>query len=449
MKRKENFVLLFISILVILAVCYFSGCGDDGSYTINAPQGPAGATGTTGNTGITGNTGPQAGTASLVVNVWQDDAYTQPYLNAFTVLLERIYSNPGTSEITTYDIHGEGTVTLTDLTPGNYRIYIQSPGYPEETEDVELPEDTATKVTVDVDFVLAPSKRVFYAISNPVYDFTDYNNTTYSGAKQYYYSPPTSFHMINATSGEATLISTINNIILTGLAFGPDNILYASGYEGDFYGSGYKRQVTNYWGLYEINPFTGAVTPLKALTGDIEGYDLYYNTGGILDLSFAPDGKLYSNFIIDISEKLETSQATANTISEINIDTGEVTALIQPTGYPSSAVYPFSTSIGFSGSNLYFLFGNGYYNPYSVYYQWDNYTGASPALTTINPDAGYNFFSGMGYYNGNLYSAASTYTDSPVMLVSIAPATGIATPVANIRDELDNSLFGIIDMATP
>ncbi len=444
MKRKENFVLVFISILLILAVSYFAGCGDDSSYTINAPQG---ATGSTGNTGITGNTGPQAGTASLVVNVWQDDAHTQPYLNAFTVLLERIYSNPGTSEITTYDTHGEGTVTLADLTPGTYRVYVQSVGYPEQTEDVELPEDTATKATVDLDFVLAPEDRVFYAISNPLYDLTDYTISSIP-PKQYYF-PATSFHTINATTGAATLISTIDNIVLTGLAFGPDNTLYATGYQGDFYGSGAKRQATNYWGLYKINPFTGAVTPLKALTGDIEGYELYYDIGGILDLSFAPDGKLYSNFIVDINPyKLEASQATANTISEINIDTGEVTALIQPAGYPSFSAYSFSMSIGFSGSNLYFLFGNGYQGD-SVYYQWNNYTGATPTLTTLNPDAGYNFFSGMGYYNGNLYSAASTYTNSPVILVSIAPATGIATPVANIRDELDNSLFGIVDMTTP
>jgi len=445
MKRKENFALVFISILLIAAIGYFAGCGDDGSSIFTTPQGAQGPTGATGATGNSGDTGPEAGTSSLVVNVWQDDAHTQPFTESFTVRLQRIYTNPGASDVTTHDTSGEGTVTITDVTPGNYRIYVQSAGYPEQTQDVELSEDTATKATVDVDFVLAPEDRVFYAISNP--GFTDlYPSTMTMSQLKLFIS--NKFHMINATTGAATSINTIDNVFLTGLAFGPDNTLYATGFEG-YFGPGKERQATNEWGLYEINPFTGAITPLKPLTGDIVPID--YEDRGVFDLSFAPDGKLYANFIVEEAPyKLETSQSlVVGSIAEISIDTGEVTSLTQPSDYPAFDPDESSVSIGFSGSNLYFLFGNGYYNPYSVYYQWDNYTGASPSLTTINPDAGYNFFSGMGYYNGNLYSVGSTYSDNPTVLLSIAPTTGAATAVANVRDELDNSLFGIIDIATP
>ena len=127
MKRKEIFTLLFLSIFVVVSVCYFAGCGDDGSVTFNSTQGA---------TGATGETGPTGPSASLTVNVWTDDERTTAFQDAFTVILERIAESTVTSELESFDTIGEGTVTITDLTPGNYRIYIQALGYLEQTDEV-------------------------------------------------------------------------------------------------------------------------------------------------------------------------------------------------------------------------------------------------------------------------------------------------------------------------
>jgi len=460
---KRNFALFFLSIFLIITVGYFAGCGDDNSSIITLPQGPAGATGATGNTGTTGTTGPEEGTASLVVNVWQDDAHTQPYPNAFTVRLERIYTNPGTSEITTSDTSGEGTVTVTNIVPGNYRIYVQSVGYPEENEDVEVTVETTTKAVANVDFVLEPEERVFYATSNDhdfikwTYYWLDYSPFSTTKVIPSY---PTRFYYISPFTGEAKTVSTTDGIVIMGLAFSSDNTLYAIGFNGDI-AAKEKDIVHNItWGLYEINPFTGVITPLKAITGDI-ATEFTEGSAFITDLSSSPDGKLYAFIKGEILVPDKAPVAIADTVGELNIETGEITLLTQPSNYPAEPTSDYTASIGFPGSELYFLRGNGYSysNRYvsddddddsytSQFYLWNNPAGTS-SLTTVNDNMGYPFFSGMEDYDGNLYTVAYNYYDSPVTLISIAPATGTPTAVGNIKDELDNSIYYITDIATP
>jgi len=450
---KRNFALFFLSIFLIITVGYFAGCGDDNSSIITLPQGATGATGTT---GTTGNTGPEEGTASLVVNVWQDDAHTQPYPNPFTVRLERIYTNPGTSEITTSDTSGEGTVTVTNIVPGNYRIYVQSVGYPEEDQDVEVTVETTTKAVANVDFVLEPEERVFYATSND-HDFIKwtYYWLDYSPSTKMISSYPTRFYYISPFTGEATTVSTTDGIAIMGLAFSSDNTLYAIGFNGDISA---KEKDTGHnitWGLYEINPFTGVITPLKAIkiVSDLEYYDLF-----ITDLSSSPDGNLYAFIKGEILVPDKAPVAIVDTVGELNIETGEITLLEHPSNYPTEPAYDYTASIGFSGSELYLLRGNGGNNPDlrsvitesypSIFYHWLNPSGTS-SLATVKDDTGYSFFSGMEDYDGKLYAAAYNYYDTPSVLISIDPATGIPVAAGNIRNELQNSIYYITDIATP
>ncbi len=453
---KKNFALFFLSIFLIITVGYFAGCGDNSSSIITLPQGPTGATGTT---GTTGNTGPEEGTASLVVNVWQDDAHTQPYPNAFTVKLERIYTNPGSSDFTTSDTSGEGTVTVTNIVPGNYRIYVQSVGYPEENQDVEVTVETTTKAVANVDFVLEPEERVFYATSCE-HDFLWYIYYSLNSSPSTTTKPisffPTKFYYVSSTTGEATTVSTTDGIVIMGLAFSSDNKLYAIGFNGDISG---KEKSTGYitWGLYEIDPFTGVITPLRAITGDI-ATELYENDAFITDLSSSSDGKLYAFIKREILAPDKYPTVIADTVGEINIATGEITLLEHPSSYPPEPVNDYTASIGFSGSELYLLRGNGGNNPElrdvisvsypSIFYHWLNPSGTS-SLDIVKDDTGYSFFSGMEDYDGKLYAAAYNYYDTPSLLISIDPATGSPVEIGNIRNELENSIYYITDIATP
>ena len=291
---------------------------------------------------------------------------------------------------------------------------------------MELTSDTS-KVAVDVDFVLEPAEKVFYALS-PAGIFSKEEKSPFLSTK---------FYQINISTGETTLINTFEDVELSGLIIS-DNTLYATGIGISWFIAG-KTDASG-WGLYEIDPFKGVATPVTPLTGDILNED-EESTGEVWDLTSSSDGKIYSLF----EPTSRKGIAVEDTLAEIDLLTGNVTALIQPSNFPYN---PSSLSISFSGTKLYLVAGGDDREPISIskYYEWENYTGTS-SLAEIADIADYGYFSGMAYYNGNIYVIGYKYDKEPGDLLSIAPETGAVTVIGSVASELGNYLL-ITDMVT-
>ncbi len=444
MKLKSKIGLIFCMVVIfsVISACFFAGCGDDGNYTINTPGGATGptggtgATGTTGITGITGNTGPDAGTESLAVYLWRDTAQTVPLNTPFTVNLERVLSNPGSISLVAQDNSSTpGVVQFDNLAPGTYDVSVYPMGYLPIVEKNVVLENSSTKALVELNFVLPDTDRVLYGATTSIWGSNQLNVTTTTtttttstpDTPDYFKS---ALYAISSETGETTIINPDTGIEILAMDIDPNNNFYAVGAE--YYGGGGTKGFDPYF--YYVLMDTMALYKIDYITGIPEKVvDLDYSPPCLIsDISFDPDGTLYAFVNIDGSNN--------DNLATVNMDTGAVTLLTRPDTPPMYDENDYcSHSIGFGGNNLYYLFGlgnAGWVAPNSAFYQWQN-PGTTPALSEINTYSPASFFSGMDYYNGNLYAVVyDAWSDMP-FLISINPADGNPTVIGNIYDGME------------
>jgi len=211
-KEKVRLLPLIISILTLMALCFYSGCGDDGTSTFNPPTGATGATGVTGNTGLT-----------ALYDLRIDVTHGGQPVPGFSVTLSRLgTSEEGTLEGT--DSSGEGWYLFENLSPGNYQGTILADDFERKIFTVTVPA-TNNQVSVTIGQWVNQYPGIPSGELKGV-SFPDGNNGwavgTYSDPNNGYLPVPLITHTSDGTNWTPqTPPSTTNACLLNGVSF-PD-----------------------------------------------------------------------------------------------------------------------------------------------------------------------------------------------------------------------------------
>jgi len=343
-------VPIIIAILTIMAVCFFAGCGDDGTTTVVTPGGTTGPTGTTGATGITGVTGITGNTGytgpvdvgTITINV--RDLANQPVQN-FRLTLER------SGEVAATDIPdpNSGSYTFENIIIGPYQLRITADGYFEFIRDIEIVQGT-----------------------NPAQTFYLYDE--WYGASEPALPQPSTFYRISAT-GIATAVGVLHNAgntvqyALWGMDTDPNGALYGIGFPT-------TGAIPTDAVLMTINPNTAEVTVVANLSyPNVDPTDIENTFSS--DLAFDSNGQLYTSIIFGPGDP------TTNSIARIDPD-GAVTYLT-PTGLPDPATIYRYNGLAFSADDtLYYTRKNNFTSPaQGNIFTWTNITTTGATATHI------------------------------------------------------------------
>ena len=441
--------LLFLTAAAIILILSFAGCGDDGSTTFISP------------TGATGATGEDAGTATLIVRLWEDEARTVPFSNTFKVNLERTLTVPSSSITAEDDTSTPGTAQFDNITPGNYDVIIYPLGYKSITQkDVDVQEDEDTKAITELDIVLEEENKVIYGTDSFIFGSLQlYTSTTdpssygpvglgtYFGEVFYIDGAGLfkgQFYTVGKDTGDATVINDDMGVQVMGMDFSEEGILYAVGADITYNitalahpGEGFSEEIDYTLSLYTIDYITGVPTKVTDLSASSSSPDFLPKEDVFNDITFGENGVLYG-FLAKEGEDNDT-------LAKIDISTGKITLLERP-GDLVDGNRLFSNSICYNGENLFYLFGLGNYMfstpSNSALYTWQSPEGTSPSLSAVNSSVGPEYyFGGMDYSEDTFYTFlydSSDYEEKSLndyfCKLALISTSGNVTLIGNVKN---------------